>query len=89
MKTEPVVTIASITAAVAALIALLTAFGVPLSDDQQKAILALVAVAAPLVAAVLARRHVTPESKLVTPEPPADTVARVNDERSYITGAGQ
>lgn len=60
MKTEPVVTVASITAAVAALIGVLVAFGVPLSDDQQKALLALVGVVAPLVTAVIARRKVTP-----------------------------
>lgn len=60
MKSEPVVTVASITAAVAALIGVLVAFGVPLTDDQQKALLALVAVVAPLVAAVIARRKVTP-----------------------------
>lgn len=60
MKSEPVVTVASITAAVAALIGVLVAFGVPLTDDQQKALLGLVAVVAPLVAAVIARRKVTP-----------------------------
>lgn len=63
MNREPVVTVASITAAVAALIGLLIAFGVDLSDDQQKAILAVVAVAGPLVAGIVSRSKVTPVSK--------------------------
>lgn len=60
MKNEPVVTVATITALVAALIALVVAFGVPLTEDQKTAILSLVTVAAPIVVAVVARRHVTP-----------------------------
>lgn len=63
MKNEPVLTAASITAVVAAAIAALVAFGVSLSDDQQKAVLALVAVLAPIVLALVARRHVTPVTK--------------------------
>lgn len=60
MKNEPVITVASITALVAALIALLIAFGVNLSDQQQAAIMGVVAVVGPLVAAFIARRKVTP-----------------------------
>lgn len=60
VSTEPAITVASITAVVAAVIGLLVAFGVDLSDDQQKAILGLVAVAAPIVAGVLIRGKVTP-----------------------------
>lgn len=62
VKNEPVLNVASITAAVAAVIGLLVAFGVHLSDDQQKAILAVVAVAGPLAAAVVQRRKVSPLS---------------------------
>lgn len=60
MRTEPVVTVATITAVAAAVIAVAVAFGAPITDDQQKAILAFVGVAAPLVAGIIARRHVTP-----------------------------
>lgn len=60
MKSEPVLTVASLTSLVTALVALLVAFGVPLSDDQQKALLGLAAVVAPIVAAAIARRRVTP-----------------------------
>lgn len=55
---EPVLNRGAIVAAVTALLALLVAFGVPLSDGQQAAILGLIAAAAPLVAAVWARRSV-------------------------------
>lgn len=60
MKREPVITVGSVGAFVAAVIAVLVAFGVPLTDDQQKAILGLVSVVAPIVVAVIARRFVTP-----------------------------
>lgn len=60
MNTEPVVTVASITAAVAAALALVVAFGLPLTEDQQKAILGAAAVLAPMVAAYFARKRVTP-----------------------------
>lgn len=63
MKNEPVVTVASITALVAAVLALLVAFGLPLSNDEQQAILGLAAVVAPLVAALVARRKVTPVNR--------------------------
>jgi hypothetical protein len=57
---EPVLTVASITALVAATITVLAAFGLPLTNDQTQAILGLIAVAGPLVAALIARRKVTP-----------------------------
>lgn len=63
-NTEPAVTVASITAAVAAVLALLAAFGLPVSPEQQTAILGVVAVIGPLVVGVLARRFVVPVSKL-------------------------
>lgn len=61
---EPVITTASVTAAVSALIALLVAFGVDLSEAQTTAILGVVAVAAPLVV-IVARRWVTPTQDVV------------------------
>lgn len=57
---EPVIATASITAVVAAVITALIAFGVPLTDDQEKALLGLVAVVGPLIAAHFARKRVTP-----------------------------
>lgn len=55
MKREPILTTATITAAVSALIGVLVAFGVPLSDGQTEAILILVGVIAPLVV-ILSRK---------------------------------
>lgn len=55
---EPLLTVGSITAGVAALIALVTAFGLDLSVEQQTAILGVVAVLAPLVVAAVGRSRV-------------------------------
>ena len=60
MTREPLITVATITAAVSAVLALLVAFGIDLTGEQQTAILGVVAVAAPLVVGVVARRKVTP-----------------------------
>lgn len=61
---EPVATAAgtavSATVVVAAGLGLLRAFGVPIDDTQHTAIVGFVGVIAPLVAAVWARRRVTP-----------------------------
>ena len=59
-KAEPAVKIGTISAAVAAVLYLLVVFGVPLTDEQQTAILAVVTVVGPLVAGVVIRRYVTP-----------------------------
>lgn len=55
---EPLFTVGVLTAAVTTVLALLVAFGLPISDDQQAAILGVVAVAGPLVVAALARGRV-------------------------------
>lgn len=60
MKNEPALTVGTITAAVAAVLSLLVAFGLHLSDDQQKAILAVVTIVAPLLGAVFIRGKVSP-----------------------------
>lgn len=60
MKREPLVTTALITSAIAALLSLLTAFGVPLTEVQQDAINQMVLIVAPLVVAFVARYFVTP-----------------------------
>ena len=65
MKNEPLVTLASITAGAAALLALLVAFGIPITQEQQVAILGVVAVAAPFVVAVAGRGRVTPNANVV------------------------
>ena len=60
MKNEPLITVGGITAAAAALLTCLVAFGVPLSDGQQTALIGLVGVLAPLAVAIFARSRVTP-----------------------------
>lgn len=55
---EPLLTVGAITAAVVALLALLVAFGVHMSNDQRAAILGVVAAIAPLVTAIIGREHV-------------------------------
>lgn len=60
MKNEPAITIGGISAAVGAVIALCVAFGVPLTEDQQIAILGVVAALGPIIAAVITRRFVSP-----------------------------
>lgn len=60
MNREPLVTVASITAGITAVLGLLVAFGVSLTGDQEKAILGVAAVVAPLVVAFIARSKVTP-----------------------------
>lgn len=79
MKTEPLVTIASITAAATAVIAALVAFGVNLDDAQTEAIMGLVAVAAPLIVAAVARRHVSSPA----------TVDRIRATAAPVTADGE
>ncbi|MEV6801323.1 hypothetical protein AB0M91_23695 [Micromonospora rifamycinica] len=56
--TEPLLTVGSLTALVTAVLALVVAFGLPVSDDQQTAILGVVAVVAPLVVMAVGRSRV-------------------------------
>lgn len=56
MDKEPVVTVSTLTAVVAAVLALIAAFGVDLTQAQTVAILGLDAVLAPLVVGFVARR---------------------------------
>lgn len=60
MNREPLLTRASWVALVTAVIAVAVAFGLPLTDEQQKALIALAGVLAPVAAAVWARGQVTP-----------------------------
>jgi hypothetical protein len=52
---EPLITVGTITAVVTAVLALVVAFGAPVSDTTQAAILAAVAVLAPIVVALVGR----------------------------------
>lgn len=63
MKREPLVTVATVTGIAAAVVALVVAFGLDLTDDQQAAILGFVGVVAPLVVALVVRPRVTPVAK--------------------------
>lgn len=63
MTNEPLWTVAGITAAASAVIALLVAFGLPVTEAQTSAVLGVVAVLAPAVVAMIARSKVTPVAK--------------------------
>ncbi len=65
MKYEPLISISSIVAAATAIVALLVAFGVPLTEDQKVAILGLVGVIAPVIVALVTRGKVTPNAAVV------------------------
>lgn len=55
---EPLLTVGTITAAVTALTIAAIAFGLPISNDQQAALLGVVAVLAPIVVTAVARGKV-------------------------------
>lgn len=55
---EPLLTVGAITTAGTVLLGLLVAFGLHLSDDQRQAILAALAVLAPLITAIWGRSKV-------------------------------
>ena len=57
-STEPLFTVGSVTAAAAAALALIAAFGLDLTEDQKTAVLGIVAVAAPFIVAWIGRRRV-------------------------------
>lgn len=59
-KSEPLVTRATITSLVAAVVALLVAFGLDVPTDVQNAVIGILVVAAPLVVAAVTRHRVTP-----------------------------
>lgn len=58
MRTEPAAIIGGITAFVTALLGLLVAYGVDVSQQQQTAILGVTAVVAPLLASLVIRYNV-------------------------------
>ena len=60
IEREPVVTANTIVALVSALLVLGVSFGAPVSEEQRTAIIAVVVIIAPFVAAWWARQRVTP-----------------------------
>ncbi len=70
MRTEPAVIVAATTAVAVAVVGLLVAFGVPMTEDQQAAVLGVVGALAPIVAGVVTRHFV------YAPATVTDTVAR-------------
>ncbi len=61
LSNEPVVTAASVAALISAIIVFVRSMGwLVLSDDQFANLMAMVAIALPIIGAVIARRFVTP-----------------------------
>lgn len=71
---EPALIIGLITAAVASVLVLLTAFGVDLTPEQQVAVIGVIAGVGPLVAVIIARRKVTATARVVSVVEPDGTV---------------
>lgn len=63
MDREPIITVATITAIVSAIIASMVAFGVSFTEDQTTAVMGIVAVLSPFVVAFIARQFTTPVTK--------------------------
>lgn len=88
MKTEPAITVASITAAVTAILALLVAYGFDVSDEQQQAILGIVAVLAPIIVGIVTRQNVWAPASVGTVKQDAYR-AGLNDATDPATGSAQ
>jgi hypothetical protein len=74
---EPSRIVGSIAAGVSALLVLLASFGLAVTDVQEKAILAFIAIVGPVVVGFLIRRHVFAPSSVerLTVLPPVDKSA--------------
>lgn len=66
---EPTLTVSGISAAVAAIIALLVAFGLNLSVEQTAAIMGVVSVLAPIAVGVIARKFTVSLNRVAAYEP--------------------
>ena len=64
LANEPVLAAGGLAGLVGAILVLLASFGVRITEDQQKAILAVITLAVPIIAAVWARSRVVPVSKI-------------------------
>lgn len=73
-ENEPLITVSVIVAIGAAIVGLLVAFGVPLTDEQKSAVTTAIIVAAPLLVAWIARGKVTPTNNVVEFKPKADSL---------------
>lgn len=62
-KSEPILTVATITGAVSAVIALMVAFGVEFNEQQTAAIMGVVGVIAPFIVWGVARQWTVPAGK--------------------------
>lgn len=80
MTHEPLWTVAGITGAVAAIIALIVAFGITVTEAQTQAILGVAAIVAPLIVAYVTRSHVTP-----TGDPKTDAGERLVPASSDVS----
>lgn len=63
MQQNPVITTAAITSIVGAVLSLLTAFGVPMTPEQQAALSGFILIIAPWIVALVGQRTTTPLSK--------------------------
>jgi len=79
MKKEPVITVAALVAIAGSIIGVLVAFGVPVTEEQRDAIERLLLSVGPLVllavAALVARRAVTPNAKIAAYDTGTEIVA--------------
>jgi hypothetical protein len=82
---EPLVTPATVVASCSALVAMLVAFGLPLSDNQTVAILGFVTVAAPLLVAAWARRRVFAPATVRTMVVDAATHGDIRTEAAEVS----
>lgn len=86
-ETEPVVMTAVLTAA-SAVVAVAVAFGLPITDGQQDAILAALAAVAPLVV-IVSRRWTTPTARVVEqtePQPVGPDLVVAGEASELPTG---
>ncbi len=63
---EPVITAGAIVSLVTAVLALVVAFGAPLTPEQREGIIGVVAAVAPFALALVVRPNVTPNSEVET-----------------------
>ncbi|GAB3622596.1 hypothetical protein GCM10027418_06780 [Mariniluteicoccus endophyticus] len=85
MNREPALTTGTVTALVAAVVVLLIACGVPITEEQKLAILGVIAAASPVVGAVLTRPQVTPNAAVVE-RVDADGLVRAGEGSELETG---
>lgn len=83
---EPIVTVAGVSSAVSAVIALLVAFGLQLTVEQTAAIMGVVAVIAPIVVALIARKFTVSLNRVAAYEEKGEAVVVAGPAASQPTG---